>query len=703
MTDIARLAVIVESREAEVAEDRLDGLAQAADRAESQVDQLSAAARGTAGPLQAMNAGLAQQNRSLVMAQRGMGLTAAEGLNLSRQMTDVGVTMAMGMNPFLIAIQQGPQVMDIFQQAAIRTGTTVRAAMLTTATATLAALAPLLPIIAAITAAAATVAGAWGLTTRTLTAGLGDVAQGMNLTQEQMERLEEKGVSTTATAGDAFKALGTTIRDMFEETFGDKLSWVGRQWDNFLKVAGETAYNSVRAIGTAFLGTFYGIQSTWRMLPQVIGDAAVSTANAAVRAAEWIVNKGLEAVRRLIEPLRGAAAFNPAIAALVAGVGASGSVSFGQMDNPFAGSMSNFVAEWSSAMTRAGSDVGSAMAGFMRRWAENTLATAQGRIGAAAGDPAAERSGSGRSAQDRGPVERMNRLPNLQLRPLDTSVMIDFELERLKAISQEMRLINDLSFDMARGLSSAFGQAGSALGDLLTSMSGFQSRMADIALAMKENRLTEAQGAREMAQAQIQSYGDMASAARGFFDEGSTGYRVLLAIEQVYRAQQLAGMLMAITTGQTETASSVAGSMARGAANAAEGASKMFASLGPLGFPAVAAMVALLATFGLRGGGGGGGGNRWGANDNEPAGGTATSSLASYAKSMVEQQALARQAQTVDVRVTADRDGLNAYLVGTADRIATERAIQGGEVSARAAQANTQADLARRQAYTVRG
>lgn len=50
--------------------------------------------------------------------------TAYEGLNFSRQMADVGVTAAMGMSPFIIAVQQGPQLFDILQQAGIRTGAT---------------------------------------------------------------------------------------------------------------------------------------------------------------------------------------------------------------------------------------------------------------------------------------------------------------------------------------------------------------------------------------------------------------------------------------------------------------------------------------------------------------------------------------------------------------------------------------------------
>ena len=50
----------------------------------------------------------------------GAKLQAHEMLNLSRQFADIAVTGAMGMSPFMIAVQQGPQVLDIFQIAAAR-------------------------------------------------------------------------------------------------------------------------------------------------------------------------------------------------------------------------------------------------------------------------------------------------------------------------------------------------------------------------------------------------------------------------------------------------------------------------------------------------------------------------------------------------------------------------------------------------------
>lgn len=50
----------------------------------------------------------------------GAKLSAAETVNFGRQLADIGVTGAMGMNPLMIAIQQLPQLADIFATAGAR-------------------------------------------------------------------------------------------------------------------------------------------------------------------------------------------------------------------------------------------------------------------------------------------------------------------------------------------------------------------------------------------------------------------------------------------------------------------------------------------------------------------------------------------------------------------------------------------------------
>jgi hypothetical protein len=686
--------------------------------AEAAVNDLAAAARGTNGPLQAMNASIVQQSRSLATVQRGMGLTTAEGLNMGRQIADVGVSMAMGMNPFMIAIQQGPQIMDVFQMAAIRTGTTVQGAMAATGRAVWAALAPLLPIIAAITAGAGLIAGAWGLATRAVSKDIGDLADGLNLTADQIKHLEEQGVSTSVTMGDVFRGVGTTIKESLFDMFGDEISWLGEKWNSFLDGAWRAVVAATKGIAGAFLGTLYVVRDTWSMLPFALGDVAFAAANFVVRGVTHMINAGVGLLNGLIDKANAAVDRIPGMEGMIPRLM---EVSTGGVGNPFEGAARAMGERAGTSWAEGWAQGASVVERTAATLASNIRASGQARVRNALPEERATRAGSNRATREKdGPefdwdwvekiVDDMAVLERLTkgfagaaddatdgAAALFSALTENAPLIHLQKIADELRLIDGLTRDMSQGLSSAFGDSGRALGDLLTVTSGYRSRLAEIDLAERENRLTGAQAARERAQAEVQSYGDMAAAARGFFEEGSTGYRVLLAIEQLYRAQQLAGMLIAIATGEQETAASVAGSMTRGAANMAEGASKMFAALGPYAFPVVAAMVTVLAGFGLRGGGGGG--SRSAANDNVP-GGDTTANLRSSAAGMRAQQDEAARREPFEVRVTADREGLNAYVVTTARQEAAPMAERAGLTSFQAARTAIPAEEARRRRFS---
>lgn len=223
-----------------------------------------------------------------------------------------------------------------------------------------------------------------------------------------------------------------------------------------------------------------------------------------------------------------------------------------------------------------------------------------------------------------------------------------------RSLSYTLDLLNqvdDHTRDAASGMASAFGEAGRAVGDLATAMTGYAATQEAIrveteartrearAIVMDEKASLEARAlatadiahaetlaARESAKARVQAYGDMASAAKGFFEEGSAGYAAMEAAERAYRLFEFAmaakSMILKATESAvtvsgaaTETAAVMASETAKTAATAAgtavrtplkvaEGAASMFSSLGPLGFPAVAAMVAVMAGLGFSGGGG---------------------------------------------------------------------------------------------------
>jgi hypothetical protein len=613
-----------------------------------------------------MNVAVRQQSQVLNASRNAMGLTAAEGLNLSRQFADIGVTAAMGMNPLMIAIQQGPQLLDIFQTAALRTERTIKQVALSAAGYLWAALAPFMPLIVGIAAAAGVLAGAWGLATRSLKSDIGDVSKEMGLTKDQLDKLKDKSVTTTATAGDSFKALGTTIKEMLVSVFGDQLSAASKWWNEFLDGATKFAINAVAVIGAAFVGTFNVVRNNWRMLPLVIGDAAVSAANLAVKAIEWMVNKGIDGINTLIAGAKGLAAVNPAFS-LANAIGSVDHIAIGGLENPFAGAMSGFASNAAGEYTDAFATMLAGMAGLYKRWMDNTEATTRARLKKAAGD--ADEASGGRGGRVPLLVED-NIVNNTNATLRDLNIKPIQVVEPLRLIADELRLVDGLAQDAARGMADAFGEAGRAMGDLLTVMSGYQAKMADISLALKEHRLSEAQAARESGIAQVQAYGDALGAAKGFFKEGSDGYRALQAAEQVYRLYQFAMTIQSMVLGGQETAFTVGQNVIKAASHGVVAIARALASLPfPFNLAAGLATAAALAAIGVKLFGGG------------KSGGSSVSASASTAQGYSAQDAQTRTtaaqaiAANVNVVVTADRQGMNAYVKDTATNVATPMAV----------------------------
>lgn len=188
--------------------------------------------------------------------------------------------------------------------------------------------------------------------------------------------------------------------------------------------------------------------------------------------------------------------------------------------------------------------------------------------------------------------------------------------------------IDDQAQAAASGMAAAFGKVGSAMGDVLTLMTRYSAKQAAMTVARKREGVTAQEVAdidRRSAADRIDHYGNLISASKSFFDEGSKGYKALQTAEQVYRAFEFAMSVRAMVQKVTETGVKVAaeatGVAAHGAAATAHvaldatttasgiaaGAARIFAALGPFGFPVVAAMVAVMAGIGAAVMGGGGG------------------------------------------------------------------------------------------------
>lgn len=201
------------------------------------------------------------------------------------------------------------------------------------------------------------------------------------------------------------------------------------------------------------------------------------------------------------------------------------------------------------------------------------------------------------------------------------------EAEGIRRIGEELGHVAEMADlmarnvgDAARGMADAFGPVGKAIGDVAAIYSGFQ---ADQARQAEEHhaRIVRAAGdelklARETARferanstAQIGLYGDMAAAAKGFFDEKSAGYKALMTAERVFRAFEFAMSVRAMIQDASETIAMVTGSAARATAAGAEGIANQSKLPFPFNIAAMAATGGALLAAGIAvlGSGGGGG------------------------------------------------------------------------------------------------
>jgi hypothetical protein len=99
----------------------------------------------------------------------------------------------------------------------------------------------------------------------------------------------------------------------------------------------------------------------------------------------------------------------------------------------------------------------------------------------------------------------------------------------------------------ARGMTDAFGSVGGAIGDITVEITRFASeqaaaakRVADAEREYGKTSFQYADARAAQASAEINHYGNLASAAKGFFKQGSDGYKAMLAAEKVFRAFELA-------------------------------------------------------------------------------------------------------------------------------------------------------------------
>lgn len=234
--------------------------------------------------------------------------TAVEGLNASRQLADIGVTAASGMSPFLIALQQGPQLFDILQQKAVMTGASISTVFRAAAASIMAMLAPLLPIVLAITAVIGTIAAGFALGARQINASNKDIIGGLDLTEKQLQKVKKAGVDTTVTLSDTFKAFFQVLGERIVGSVAGPLDTFKKKWNEAMNAITEFGRWAIKDVVGTFVGAYYAIIALWKNMPTTFSGIGALVANAFIASFETLVNRAIQQVNGINEKVNGALA-----------------------------------------------------------------------------------------------------------------------------------------------------------------------------------------------------------------------------------------------------------------------------------------------------------------------------------------------------------------------------------------------------------
>lgn len=205
--------------------------------------------------------------------------------------------------------------------------------------------------------------------------------------------------------------------------------------------------------------------------------------------------------------------------------------------------------------------------------------------------------------------EAMQAIPNFRV------LNVEQDLDALQILQQQ-------ATQAADNIAAAFGKTGEAIGASLKVFSNYRTTAAALNVEYSKSSKTQADADRQalgLSSARVRGYGDMTAAAKTYFREGSTGYKVLQTAEIAFRTVEALNTLQAMALDSAHTATSVTNAGTRAGADGIAAYAKTLASLPfPFNLAAGATVIAALASVGVAiAGGGGGGGAKPGSTDLE--------------------------------------------------------------------------------------
>lgn len=261
-------------------------------RLQQDLAEVKRAVKGVDDAIRPANDNFNKFGKGAQQAGASSKLASHQVQNLAYQFNDLFVSLASGQKPMTVFMQQGSQIGQIMAQARIGVGGLTKeiGGMI----GGFARAHPVMTAIAVATAAAAVSVSAFARETNSeRKAELDAYAASLGLTNKELEKLGPISISATT----YLQALHNTVAkatglDKIYRALGNTISVV-------FSGALVAAKNTAAAIYAFFAGGVDNIKVTWSRLPAILGEAAVGAANAAIRAIEGMINKGIDGLNTL--------------------------------------------------------------------------------------------------------------------------------------------------------------------------------------------------------------------------------------------------------------------------------------------------------------------------------------------------------------------------------------------------------------------
>lgn len=269
MVDVARLGLAVDSSQVEKGTVSLHQLTGAAGQASAAAQKLAGASQAEAAGQKAATTAVQAHNAALVAQNSVIRSSMHQRTMMVYQLNDVAVSLASGMNPAMVAMQQGSQILQGGLMPAIRTLVDLGKSLVVT----------FWPVAAVVGAVAAAMAG---------------------LTYEFNKTADvQVGFFDVALAG--WQLLAEGIGSTLAPVFG----WIVDRFQQLWDFLAPILKNTGNAIIGAFVGAYAAITEVWGQLPAAMGDVVFAAAQNAINGIIYLIREAQVQMNDFLSDLDG--------------------------------------------------------------------------------------------------------------------------------------------------------------------------------------------------------------------------------------------------------------------------------------------------------------------------------------------------------------------------------------------------------------